>query len=186
MSNTVARKIKGRFVYEETPGIVFNSNNPKSVSRTQQHFKQEADINYIMARYAKTGVLVDPLKVVNRKPQFGDFTNVSDFMTAQNKVIEVNSYFDRLPAKIRLMFNNNVNELLLFLSKDENLAEAEKLGLVERDLSKVKYVDKDGNDITDKVIAERGIFVNGKLVKGGESKKSTDDKTGDGSDQKTT
>ena len=58
---------------------VFPEDNPKAISRTQQHFKKEADINHILKKFKKSGLLTDPLHRPTQYPQFGDFTNVTDF-----------------------------------------------------------------------------------------------------------
>lgn len=105
-------------------------------SMTQQHFKDECDINCIMDKYAVTGYLVDPLKVVTAKPQFGDFTAVPDYQTAQNIIVEGREAFEALPARIRKYFDNDPALYLSFISDGDNLDEAIKMGLVDPD-----YVD---------------------------------------------
>lgn len=108
-------------------------------SMTQQHFKDECDINCIMDKYAVTGYLVDPLKVVTAKPQFGDFTDVPDYQTAQNIIVEGREAFEALPARIRKYFANDPALYLSFISDSNNLDEALEMGLVDPDyVSSVK------------------------------------------------
>lgn len=76
-------------------------------SMTQQQFKEESDINNIIARYRTTGILVDPLSQSDRQPSFDDFSSMPDFQTAQNLVISANNRFMSLPSKIRERFNND-------------------------------------------------------------------------------
>lgn len=159
--NTIT--VKNRFSYVKAEGISFSKDNPKSVSRAKQSFQKEANINTIMAKYAKSGLLVDPMCVSTRMPQFGDFSAVNDFQSMQNRVLEVKRYFDSLPAVVRLRFNNSPDELLKFMSDDKNKDEALKLGLLDNAL-KVKYVDENGNDVTDQVAETRGLYVKGKRV----------------------
>ena len=104
---------------------------------TQQNFKDECDINSIMSKYKVTGFLVDPLKLRTRKPQFGDFTSVPDYQTAQNVIVEGREAFEALPARIRKYFNNDPALYLSFISDVNNLDQALELGLVDPD-----YVDE--------------------------------------------
>lgn len=104
-------------------------------SRTRQEFAAESDINTLIARYQETGSFYDPIvsvKAAARKPMFGDFTNVPDYQTALNKVIEAQDLFSRLPSKIRDRFENNPQKLLEFLQDDANREEAISLGLLSK------------------------------------------------------
>jgi phage internal scaffolding protein len=96
-------------------------------SLTQQHFKDETDINNILRQFNITGLLPEsPLS-----PRYGDFTGINDYQSALNAVIAAESEFEALPAQIRARFNNNPEELIQFLENDANRQEAEKLGLVD-------------------------------------------------------
>lgn len=99
-------------------------------SRTHQSFKDECDVNNIMARYAKTGVLDH---VRRSAPVYGDFVEVADYHTALNVMIEAQDMFDALPAKVRRRFNNDPAELMEFVHDPENSDEAHKLGLLKPD-----------------------------------------------------
>lgn len=108
---------------KETEGICF-----VEPSMTQQHFKDECEIDNILRKYETTGFLVDPL-TPRRQAQFGDFSEVQDFQTAQNKVAEVTEYFDSLPASIRSRFGNRVSEFLSFVTDETNRKACEELGI---------------------------------------------------------
>ena len=69
-------------------------------SETKQAFAADADINNIMSKYSQTGLLTDPFKIPNTSPQFGDFTGVSDFLTAQNAILEAQAAFNDLPPNV--------------------------------------------------------------------------------------
>lgn len=97
-------------------------------SLTKQSFKDECDINYIVAKFAKTGVLDHEALV---KPKFGDFLGVTDYQTALNQVIEAEEAFDALPAKVRSRFKNQPVEFLEFCSDEKNYDEMVELGLIE-------------------------------------------------------
>lgn len=148
--------------------LMFYKDNPKSVGRTQQHFKDEANINKIVARYNKSGLLTDPAIEPTHMPQFGDFSNVVDFQTMQNKMVEIKDYFMSLGADIRKMFDNNPQNLMTWVQDPANLKQARELGILPRDMSNIKYIKElaDGSvvDVTDEVIKNRGLFVKGKRV----------------------
>lgn len=121
----MAKKIYS--VYDRTPqlGIKFTDE-----SLAIQSAKDECNINHIMARYGRTGLLVDPLTVSNRSPQFGDFSTMTEFIDAQNMIAEAQQLFDMLPASLRKRFSNDPAQMLDFLSSEDNRDEAIKLGLV--------------------------------------------------------
>ena len=93
---------------------------------TQQHFKDECDINNILRQFNVTGLLPEaPLS-----PRYGDFTGISDYHSALNQVIAAEDEFMALPAQIRSRFDNDPAKLIDFLDNQENKDEAIKLGLV--------------------------------------------------------
>ena len=98
-------------------------------SLAQQQFLQDCDINVILDRYKKTGTM---LHINGQPPKFGDFTSVSEFQTALNKVMEAQDRFDSLPSDIRNKFANDPAKLIEFLGDKNNKEEAEKLGLLKK------------------------------------------------------
>jgi len=99
----------------------------EDASLAQQHFREECDINTIMHKFGQTGILPEsPLS-----PRYGDFTGVSDYKTALERVIAADEEFMNLPADIRARFDNDAAKLIEFLDEDKNREEAVKLGLVE-------------------------------------------------------
>lgn len=96
--------------------------------RTKQAHKSECEINNILARYQRTGVL----EFVNqRQGQYGDVTGV-DYQQAMNLVAEARETFAELPSKVRNRFDNDPAAYLDFVSDPENTEEMIKLGLLER------------------------------------------------------
>jgi len=100
----------------------------EDASRTQQHFKDETDINNILRQFNVTGLL--PQKALS--PRYGDFTGIGDYHGALNQVIAAEGEFMTLPAQLRARFNNDPQELIEFLNNPENKDEAQKLGLVKK------------------------------------------------------
>lgn len=144
--------------------VEFKADDPKAKSRTQQHFKNEVNINNIIDKYRKTGILGDPFREGLRKPLFGDFSEVPGLLEGYIKVEKVKNYFNNLPSRVRNYFKNDLSRFLAFMSDNANIPKARELGIIEPDLSKVKYVDKAGVDKTAEVVAERGVKVEGRNV----------------------
>lgn len=117
-------KVEIRSAYSPRKAVVLKCEGP---GRTKQAMKDECDINLILARFQKTGVLDF---VETRQAQFGDVTGL-DFQTAMNTVTEAQAMFDDLPAKVRARFDNDPVQLLDFLNDPANDEEAIKLGLLE-------------------------------------------------------
>ena len=111
----------------ERKRVVLDCSNDKS--RTQQHFRDAADINNIVSKFMKSGVLGDPTRRSSRAPMWGDFSNV-DFQSSMEMVASVKNGFELLSSEIRSKFDNNPSNLLEFLSDPENRDEAVKLGLL--------------------------------------------------------
>ena len=93
---------------------------------TQQHFKDECDINNILRQFNVTGLLPES----TLSPRYGDFTGIGDYHTALNRVIAAEAEFMALPAQIRSRFDNDPANLINFLDNEENKQEAIALGLL--------------------------------------------------------
>lgn len=98
-------------------------------SRTKQSSKTECDINTILAKYKKTGILPH----VNGKPGvYVDVPENVDFQACQNFIIEANALFMQLPAALRKRFGNDPAEFLAFADDPANAEEMIQLGLAVR------------------------------------------------------
>lgn len=99
----------------------------KDPSLAQQHMKDECDINVIVERFGVTGSIpTTPIE-----PSYGDFSGVSDYHTALNKIKAADEAFMALPAKIRAKFDHDPNALLNYLQNAENRDEAIQIGLID-------------------------------------------------------
>ena len=120
-------EIRSRFDGHERPKG-FESLNP---TMTQQQFKTECDINHIMAQYEQTNLLVDPLVSRNAgEPLFGDFSEMPDLMTAQNKLIEAQELFMSIPSRIRKEFDNDPLAFVEFCQNPDNEAKLREYGFL--------------------------------------------------------
>ena len=103
-------------------------------SMTFQHFKDECDINTIVARYPNG---VTPYDDRKGSEIYGDFSDAElfDFRATQEKIIEAENRFNALPSDVRSRFGNNPAELLDFLNDSSNYDEAVRLGLIHAKVS---------------------------------------------------
>lgn len=95
--------------------------------RTKQSFKAECDINQIMARFLRTGVLDF---VQKNEPRYGDATGL-EYQSAMLRVAGAKTMFNELPAKIREFFENEPGKFLDFVQNDKNHAECVEMGLLK-------------------------------------------------------
>lgn len=114
---------------------IFSAYGPKPVdpgidcsvepSMTKQSFKDECDINVLMARYGEADLI--PF-VKQFEPSYGDASAI-DFQEAMNVVVSAQDMFDQMPAKLRERFNNSPANFLGFVEDPSNFDEGVKLGL---------------------------------------------------------
>lgn len=109
--------------------VVFDPKSEAGRSKVKAAFAGECDINVIMRRAIKSGVM--PVDVLDREPVFGDFSDIGDFHAVQNRLIACQESFLTLPADVRERFDNDPAKLLAFVSDVANKDEAVKLGLIE-------------------------------------------------------
>lgn len=95
-------------------------------NRTQQQFKDEADINVLVRRFRLTGELPQGVAV----PTYGDFDAAGDYHAAMNVMRAADEAFMQMPADLRFRFGNDPNKFLEFVHDEKNRSEAERLGLV--------------------------------------------------------
>lgn len=98
-------------------------------SRTQQQFKDETDINNIMARYEQTGQITH---IQHRVGQYADFSGSQTLFESMLLVQDAQQMFLQLPAQLRNRFENDPVKLLQFLEDKNNRDEAIKLGLIDK------------------------------------------------------
>jgi len=95
--------------------------------RTKQSFKAECDINTILARFLKTGVLDFTNK---NEARYGDTTGL-EYTQAMQTVAAARSLFAELPAHLRSRFENEPAKFLAFVQDEKNREEAQELGLLK-------------------------------------------------------
>lgn len=98
------------------------------VSLTKQSFRDECDVNNIMARFEATGNISH---LAMGTPRYGDFSDCLDYQTSLNRLQEAQESFMALPAPLRARFQNDPGRLLDFLNDPQNRSEAVSLGLID-------------------------------------------------------
>lgn len=101
--------------------------DPGGHSLTSQEFAEECDINFILEKYKRTGMLTHVNKT---QGQFGDFTSISDYQTSLNKIMEAHENFELLPSDLRSKFDNDPAKLIDFINNEKNYDDCVKYGLI--------------------------------------------------------
>jgi len=102
---------------------------PPNSRWTKQSFREECDINTIMARYQSTGEM--PV-ISERAPQYLDVSSGFDFALMQDQLVEAQNLFNDLPSSLRNRFANNPALFLNFVQDEANRPEMYKLGLLKK------------------------------------------------------
>ena len=95
---------------------------------TKQSFKDECNINKIMARFQRTGAIDHYAK---HGPQYSDITS-GNLHSAMNIISDAESMFEELPSSVRKKFQNDPAQFLDFVQDPNNLEEMRELGLAHR------------------------------------------------------
>ena len=116
-----------RSAYTFDPNVISNDTalDCGDESVTQQCFKDECDINILLAKFAVTGQLPDNVRV----PQYVDFEETFDFQSSMNVIRAAEEAFAAMPADVRDRFQNDPGRFLEFANDASNYDEALKMGL---------------------------------------------------------
>lgn len=96
-------------------------------SLTHQSMSADCDINNIMKRYDKTGIIDH---VAQYEGNYGDFVNGGDYLHALLEVQQAQEMFFSLPADIRSRFENEPSKFLDFVEDPSNRSEMARMGLL--------------------------------------------------------
>lgn len=116
---------KFRKAYDSHVRVTFD---PVGDPVTEQHHARDCDMNHILRKYQKTG-LVD--HVSRYQGKYDDITEAVDYHTAMNTVINAENAFMSLPSSIRNKFKNDPGAFLDFVSNPDNHDEMVELGLLK-------------------------------------------------------
>ena len=124
--------MKFRTAYKDKIQSPFVTEGP---SLTKQSMMQECDINFIINKFQKTGVIEHEKAY---KGDYGEFESL-DFHTAMTMVAEAESMFETVPSSIRKQFDNDPGRFLEFVQNEENKPEMLQMGLLAPD-----YIAEEG------------------------------------------
>ncbi len=99
--------------------------------RTKQSFKDETDINKLLAKAAR-GESLSHLQ--RHGASYGDFTDMPDLLQAQARLAKGQAIFMELPGEIRREFNQSAGAFFEYVNDPANIDKLPALipGLVER------------------------------------------------------
>lgn len=121
---------------------VFNTEE----SRTKQEFAQECNINVIMAKYQRDGLLLH----VNRfQGRYDDVSGAVPYHEAQNILLAAQDAFMSLPSSVRAQFDNDPGKFLEFASDPGNKERMREMGLL-------KEVPREAEQVREEVSSTAG------------------------------
>lgn len=129
-------EVRGAYAYDGDSVSLKTGVVNKEPSKTVQSQEEESNINSIVNRFLKTGVLPDNF----RTPQqmLADVSDVnSDFHAAWNLVAAARDSFMMLPAQVRERFGNDPGLYFDFVESNPDAETIEKFGLGRKDAEKV-------------------------------------------------
>ena len=123
-------KRENQMEYERPNGRLRVQIDCSAGGRTEQGVRDRCNINTIMAKAMKTGMM--PLPEQISKGTYGDFTEIGSFQEMNNRVLQVKADFAKLPSQIRNEFKNDPGLLIEFLANPQNREKAIELGLIQK------------------------------------------------------
>lgn len=102
-------------------------------TRTQQHMGPACNINNIMKKYLKTGVIEHWNQ---RKPEFGDFSQAVDLQAAIQLVDSAQEEFLKLSSEVRNVAKNDPVLLLQLLATEQGTEALKAAGMEFQEESK--------------------------------------------------
>lgn len=117
---------KSPFIGAYSPKLKIALSFPTNSPHTRQEFKEECDINNIMAQYMTSGEF---FHINETAPQYLDCSG-EDFRTSMDYIAGAFSMFEELPATVRMQFDNDPAEFLEFCSHEKNRPELAAMGLL--------------------------------------------------------
>lgn len=118
---------------------------------TEQHHKNECDVNTIIRKYDKTGLISH---ISRFEASFGNLTGL-DYKEAMDTVVNAQNEFNALPGEIRERFQNTPQKFLEFCENPDNRQEAIELGLIKAQW--IEALDGLGEHVTKEMQNERNV-----------------------------
>lgn len=120
---TNVKKLNSFYVPHEAVDVFFGD----EPSRTRQEFAEECDINVLMSKFERTGVINHFSPITPQYLDLGD--GVPDLQSALNVVKAAETAFMSLPATVRREFDNDAVKFVAFAEDKANLDKLREWGL---------------------------------------------------------
>lgn len=85
--------------------------------RTKQSFKDQTNINKILAKAARGNTITH---LAQYGAVYGDFSDIDDLLTAQERLQRGQEIFERLPGEIRREFGQDPRRFFKFVNDPQN------------------------------------------------------------------
>lgn len=97
--------------------------------RTRQDQKDSCDINLIMRKYVKQGIVP---RLNPKTPVYDDFSTALSYHESLERIQRANKLFYELPADLRSACDNDPALLIPYVENEENIDELVELGVMEK------------------------------------------------------
>lgn len=127
--------------YSFIGNVVYESVSDKP-SLTDESFKKECDIDFIISNFVQRGI-----EPPQHQIEYGKQFTSEDYMHSMNVLSECKSAYEALPAIEKERFNNSVTNFLDFVSNPDNLRESYEKGYIDpssvnvSDVYPERYID---------------------------------------------
>lgn len=109
-------------------------------SLTHQAAKDECDVNKIMEKYLRNGI-IDHRNTY--EGQYGDFTDAPEtYQESLQAVMDAETMFNTLPAKIRDRFAHDPQQFIEFVGDPNNAEEMIEMGLATPNQDDVDVIER--------------------------------------------
>ena len=125
-TNSDGEPLTSMYVEKDGNNPAFGLDCSNLPSLTRQEFAEECDINVLMEKYEKQGIIshINP-----REPQYLDLVGLPDLQTAHHIIQAATAEFMALPAKVRAQFENDPMQFVKFAENPENIDQMRAWGL---------------------------------------------------------
>lgn len=119
--------LKFKTKYDTIGKTLYQSKSDKP-SLTDESYKQECDIDFIISNFVQRGI-----EPPQHQIDYGKQYTSDDFANAMQTVAECKTAYECLPATEKEKFNNSVTNYLDFISDPKNLKESYEKGYINPD-----------------------------------------------------
>lgn len=112
--------------YQSQVQFLDENGDELSPSPTIQSAKAECDINNVIKKYDKTGLITH---VQKSAAAYGDFSEINEYQESLNIVKNAQKSFSEIPAAIRSQFANNPGQFYEFVTDPKNNERLVEMGL---------------------------------------------------------